>query len=93
MRLFPRILPLLVGDRVPDDDERWENFLTVMEIVDGLFCHRLTEDDAVYVKCLLSDHHNDFVSLYPSMSVIPIHDSHSTPHYPVSFLLRCIQQI
>ena len=35
--LFGRILPLLVGDRVPDDDERWLNFLCLLEIVDHLF--------------------------------------------------------
>ena len=71
MWLLARILPLLVGDCVPDDDERWENFLTLMEIVDRLFCPRLTEDDATYLRWLISDHHNDFVSLYPDMSVIP----------------------
>ena len=38
MWLLGRILPVLVGDRVPDDDERWHNFLVLMEIVDHLFC-------------------------------------------------------
>lgn len=32
-----RILPLHIADQVPDDDEHWENFLLLMEIVNHLF--------------------------------------------------------
>lgn len=37
MWLFGRVLPLAVGDHVPDDDEHWQNFLILMKIVDHLF--------------------------------------------------------
>ena len=33
MWLFGRVLPLLIGDRVPEDDEHWSNYLRMMEIV------------------------------------------------------------
>ena len=71
MWLLARVLPLLVGDQIPDDDESWDNFLRMMEIVDRLFCPQLTEDDAVYIKWLIADHHKDFVTLYPDKSIIP----------------------
>ena len=71
MWLLARILPIIVGDYVPDDDDRWENFLLLMDIVDRLFCPKITEDDAMYVKWLISDHHKEFVRLYPDSSVIP----------------------
>ena len=29
---------MLVADHVLDDDEHWQNFLVLMEIVDHLFC-------------------------------------------------------
>ena len=48
MWLLGRILSVLVGDHVPDDDEHWHNFLVMMEIVDHLFCPQVTEDQAAY---------------------------------------------
>ena len=37
------ILPLLIGDSIPEDDERWSNFLTLMEIVDLLFSAQVVD--------------------------------------------------
>ena len=78
--LFARVLPLLVGRHIPDDDERWENFKRMMEIVDRLFCPKVTEDDATYIKWLINDHHHEFCRLYPEMSVIP--KMHFMVHMP-----------
>ena len=80
MWLLARTLPVLVGDRIPDDDERWENFLRMMDIVDRLFSPKTSEDDATYVRWLISDHHNEFCRLYPTMSVIP--KMHFMVHMP-----------
>ena len=41
MWLFGRILPLVIGDQIPDDDRQWQNFLVSMEIVDHLFCPKV----------------------------------------------------
>ena len=78
--LDARILPLLIGHFIPEDDERWENFLRMMEIVDRLFCPRVMEDDATYIKWLISDHHKEFRRLYPDMSIIP--KMHFMVHMP-----------
>ena len=80
MWLFGRILPMLVADHVPDDDEHWQNFLVLMEIVDHLFCPQVTEDQAAYVATLISDHHHDFCELYPDHSIIP--KMHFMVHMP-----------
>lgn len=80
MWLLGRILPLIIGDKVPDDDEKWLNFLLLMEIVDLLFCPRISEDSASYLAALISDHHNEFVELYPTESVIP--KMHYMVHMP-----------
>lgn len=80
MWLFGRILPLLVGDYVPEDDECWDNFLRMMDIVDRLFSTRITEDEATYLTWLISDHHREFCRLYPDSSVIP--KMHFMVHMP-----------
>ena len=71
MWLLSRILPLLIGDFVPDDDANWANFLLMMEIVDLLFATRVTEDMAVYLAVLITNHHIEFARLYEDESVIP----------------------
>ena len=80
MWLFARILPLVVGDYIPEDDERWENYLRLMDIVDRLFCPKITEDDATYITWLISDHHQEFTQLYPGESIIP--KMHFMVHMP-----------
>ena len=71
MWLVARILPLVIGDLVPDDDDRWSNFLLMMEIVDLLFCPKIQEDHTAYLAALISDHHEHFSELYPNDSIIP----------------------
>ena len=80
MWLLGRILPLVIGDLVPNDDERWSNFLLMVEIVDILFCPNLCEDNAVYLSTLFSDHHEQFSKLYPDDSIIP--KMHFMVHMP-----------
>ena len=71
MWLLGRLLPLIIGDLVPYDDEYWELFLQMMEIVDILFSPSTTEDHAGYVAVLINDHHKDFCRLYPDHNIIP----------------------
>ena len=80
MWLLGRILPLVIGDLVPEDDERWLNYLLLMKIVDLLFSPTISEDNAVYLASLISDHHEQFTQLYPSSSVIP--KMHFMVHMP-----------
>ena len=80
MSLLARILPLVIGDLVPEEDERWMNFLRMMEIVDILFSSRITEDDAAYLAALVCDHHEQFQLLYPGWSIIP--KMHFMVHMP-----------
>ena len=80
MWLLGRILPLVIGDLVPDDDERWCNFLLMMEIVDLLFCPTISEDNAAYLAVRISEHHEQFSQLYPGKSIIP--KMHFMVHMP-----------
>ena len=71
MWLFGCILPLIIGEHVPEDDDRWLLFLQLMDIVDLLFSPKTSEDYAVYLIALINDHHHEFSQLYPDASVIP----------------------
>ena len=71
MWLLGRILSLLIGEFVPQQDEHWESFLSMMEIVDLLFSPTTTVDHAAYLAALINDHHRDFATLYPGSSILP----------------------
>lgn len=71
MWLLGRILPLVIGDLVPRGDEKWENFLTMMQIVDILFAPAVTGDILGYLGRLIESHHHQFGILYPGESKIP----------------------
>ena len=71
MNLLGHILPLLVGDLIPDDDEYWELFLKMMDITDILFSPKTSDDHAAYVATLIREHHYDFHRLYPDHNIIP----------------------
>ena len=58
------ILPLLIADHVPNDDDYWQLFLQLMEIVDHLFfCPAVFEDQVGYLSVLINDHHTEFLKL------------------------------
>jgi len=54
-------LPIVIGEFVPQQDEHWELFLSMMEIVDLLFAPTTTADHAAYLAALINDHYHDSV--------------------------------
>ena len=71
MWLLGRMLPLVIGEHVPEDDERWLLYLQLMDIIDILFAPTTSEDYVIYLSTLISDHHQDFRRLYPEANIIP----------------------
>jgi hypothetical protein len=49
-----RFLPLLIGDFIPEDDY-WENFLTLLDIVDYVFAPVTTHRLASHISLLVED--------------------------------------
>ena len=80
MWLLGRILPLIIGEYVPEDDVRWKLYLDLMNIVDLLLSPTTTDDHAAYLATLISDHHHDFCEIYSDASVIP--KMHFMVHMP-----------
>jgi len=80
MWLLGRILPIVIGDLVPEGDPHWENYLIMMRITDILFSQRSSEDLIGYLSQKIFLHHTQFKDLYPNESVIP--KMHFMVHMP-----------
>ncbi len=73
-----RILPLLIGDLVEEDDENWDNFLNLLTIIDFVFAPSITPDKADLIAVLVEDFLFEFRKLYPSRNLTP--KMHYTVH-------------
>lgn len=81
MWLLARILPLLVGDFLDEEeDQHWQLYLQLMDIIDLIFCPKASHDHAAYVATLIGDHHSTFCQLYSGRSIIP--KMHYMVHMP-----------
>ena len=56
---------------MPDEDEHWELFIKMMDIVDLLFIPCTSEGHAAHLAVLINDHYHGFRKVYPNSSVIP----------------------
>ena len=79
------LLPLMIGHKVPVDDDHWSNFLMLLSITDLVFAPTLSSNCLSYLKDLICEHHETFKSLYPACSIIP--KMHYMVHYP-----ECIER-
>ena len=77
MWTFARFLPVIIVHKIPEDDEHWQNFLCLLDIV---FAQKITVETCGYLESLISDHHSCFKELYPHASLIM--KMHSMVHLP-----------
>ena len=71
MWCLARILPLMMGELVPEHNLQWENYLLMLTITDYIFAPVTSADISAYIKTLIKDHHDSFRDLYPLTPVIP----------------------
>lgn len=64
-------MPHIIGFKIPDDDERWKNFIILLQIVILSTSPYVDEDSAGQLAQLVATHNYNFVKLYPKSSVIP----------------------
>lgn len=59
-----RFFPLMVGDMVEEgEDERWENFLDLLTVMEYVFAPILTVDKTCYLEMLIKEFLREFVRL------------------------------
>ena len=80
MWTFARFLPVIIGHKIPKDDEHWRNFLCLLEITNIVFAREVTLESIGYLESLISDHHSCFKDLYPHAAVTM--KMHSMVHLP-----------
>uniref|UniRef100_A0A1X7VWZ9 Uncharacterized protein n=1 Tax=Amphimedon queenslandica TaxID=400682 RepID=A0A1X7VWZ9_AMPQE len=81
-----RLLSPMTGDKIPESDLRWQNFLRLLSIMDLLFAPKVSQDDIAYLSVLIEDHHSSFSQHYPSCNITP--KIHYMVHYP-TWISRC----
>ena len=70
MWLLGRLLPLMVGSYVPEDDAHWICFLNSLRILCIATAFEITEDAIAVLSMLIEDYLHQFNELYPN-SVTP----------------------
>ena len=66
-----RLLPVMLGESVPVEDENWECFILLMTIVDYIFAPVISKESLPYVQQIIQEHHEKFKEVYPSCNLIP----------------------
>ena len=75
-----RHIPLLIGDRVPEDNEHYDLLLLLLDCMDITFSYEVTVDDTLFLMHVIKDHHDLFLKLFPMRHLKPKH--HLMTHYP-----------
>ena len=75
-----RFLPLLIGEFIPVEDRYWENFLTLLTVLDFVFAPATTVAKADYAAMLTEDFLTEFKDLYPERRLTP--KMHYMVHFP-----------
>ena len=84
MLLLARIIPFILGDKIPTEDMHYNCFLQLLKILQIVMSPYISEEVPSYLRVLIEDHHSIFVTLYPDASFIP--KLHYMVHYPKQIL-------
>ncbi len=82
---FATLLPLMIGDKVPETNSKWECYLLLLEITKNCTAKITSSATSDYLRALIEDHHQLFKSCNPDISVTP------TRHYMVHFPRQLIK--
>lgn len=74
------LLPLMIGDKIPEDEPLWECYLLLLEIVKYSTAQLTSLGTAEYLAAVIDHHHRVFRKCYPLTSVTP--KMHYLVHLP-----------
>ena len=85
MWTFAILLPLIIGDLVPEEEPHWECFLLLLQIVKHCTSSRVTSTAAsAIIAALIDQHHQNFKKCYSSTALTP--KMHYMVHFPQQLL-------
>ena len=70
----------MIGEYIPEGNEKWQLFLTMLTIIDYVFAPKTTSDIVAYERTLINDYLTEFKRLYPDCNIIP--KQHYMVHIP-----------
>ena len=79
MWLLSRMLPIIIGEKIPADDKHWQCYCILLKIIDICTSHECSLDSAAYLSTLIEEHHSAFVDLYKDKFIPKMH---YMVHYP-----------
>ena len=77
-------LPLIIGDKVKDDDKYWKAFLVLLRICQIVISPHINLNTIEYLQQLIEEKLILFTELYPNENIIP--KQHYMIHYPSQIL-------
>ena len=80
-----RLLPLMIGSKVPEEDGAWCVLMDLKEIVELMVCPVFTDESIQYLQMKIQDHRHMLQEVFPDFTLRPKH--HYTEHY--ADLIRC----
>lgn len=80
-----RLLPFMIGAKVPVGDPVWEIVLILKDIVEIVVASFYREETIDYLECKISEHRERLQDAFPDLKLRPKH--HFIEHYP--HLIRC----
>ena len=77
-------LPLIIGDKIPEGDTEWENYVTLLTILRISMSRTISKDLASYLKALIKIYLTSFRDCYPAARITP--KQHYLIHLPSQIL-------
>ena len=82
---FVRHLPLLVGIKVPENDQKWECLLKLRDMLFYVCAVSLGRENILSMADVIEEFHESFRTCFPDVTITP--KFHYTLHYPHLTLL------
>ena len=77
-------LPVIIGSKIPEDNQEWECFLLLLDIVKLCTSRKASTSHVGYLEVLIHTHHQQFLNCYPSARITP--KMHYMVHFPRQIL-------
>lgn len=76
-----RLLPLIIGPLIPEDEPTWQLLLDLKDIVELLAAPILSDESISYLDCKIHEHRQRYLELFPDNRLFP--KLHFLEHFPV----------
>lgn len=73
MWTLARMLPLMIGHLIPNEEPHWNHYLQLLDIVDIIFSPAIRPGIPSYLEVLIEENLEEFTELYSSPVIPKMH--------------------